>query len=85
MARRYHQINVSGAEVTRNETGVLVYDSAEYSSFSNAYRNSHGNLNTWDSNLLSSPHKAKFFSLLPFQWESNWSPKSFVLRLELFP
>ena len=34
---------------------------------------------------MASPHKAKFFSLIPFQIESKFTAKSFVLKLELFP
>ena len=34
---------------------------------------------------MRSEHKAKFFSLIPFQIESRFAPKHFVLRMELFP
>ena len=35
--------------------------------------------------VLGGPNRAKFFSLLPFQMESRFAQKSFVLRMELFP
>ena len=39
----------------------------------------------FDSSLMRSNHKGKVFSLLPFLVEGAFSPKSYVLRLELFP
>ena len=35
--------------------------------------------------LGSTDHKAKVYSLLPFLVESSFTPKSFVLRLQLYP
>ena len=85
MTRGYHQINRSGAQATQNESPVLVYDSAEFDSFSTASRNASGNVSSWDSQVLGSAHRGKFFSLIPFQIESRFSNKSFVLRMEVFP
>ena len=66
----YHSIANSGVEATQGETPVMVYDSPEFDSFSTASTNSNGVVSSWDSQVMSSPYKAKFFSLLPFQIES---------------
>ena len=66
----YHSIANSGVEATQGETPVMVYDSAEFDSFSTASTNSHGVVSSWDSQVMNSPYKSKFFSLLPFQIES---------------
>ena len=39
----------------------------------------------FDSSMMSSAHRSKFFSLLPFMIESQMTPKQFVLRMELYP
>ena len=84
-SRIYHSIAKSGVQATQGEKSVLVYDSAEFESLSGASKTSNGVVAAWDSQLMASPHKGKFFSLLPFQMESKFTDKSFVLRMELFP
>ena len=69
-ARAYHSVNISGAKATSNQKSVMVYDSPEFESFSQASNSSAGNVASWDSMVMASPHKSKFFSLLPFQMES---------------
>jgi len=49
---------------------VLVYDSTEFSDLSGASGKASGNVKSWDSLVMAGPHKAKFFSLVPFQIES---------------
>ena len=66
----YHSVNVSGAKATENQNSVLVYDSAEFKSFSEASNSARGNTSAWDSQVMASPHRSKFFSLLPFHMES---------------
>ena len=66
----YHSVNVSGARATENQKSVLVYDSAEFKSFSDASNSARGNTASWDSLVMASPHKSKFFGLLPFHMES---------------
>ena len=83
--RTYHQINRSGVQATQNEKPVLVYNSVEFESFNKSSLNAHGNVSSWDSQVLASPYRSKFFGLLPFQIESNFTNKSFVLRMEVFP
>ena len=75
MTRRYHQINVSGANVAENETPVTVYSSPEFESLYQAHASADGNTKVWDANIMNSSHRSKFFSLMPFFWEANWSNK----------
>ena len=35
--------------------------------------------------MLTSEHRSKFFSLMPFFCEAAWTPKNFVLKMEFFP
>ena len=69
-ARAYTSINRSGVAATEGEQPVLVYNSQEYDSFSGASNQASGNVQSWDSLVMGSPHRSKFFSLLPFQIES---------------
>ena len=85
MTRSYHSVSRSGVEATAKELPVMVYDSPEFQSFSSASSNSSGNVSSWDSQVMASPHRSKFFSLLPFQIESKLTAKSYVLRMEVFP
>ena len=62
----------------------MIYDSPEFKTFSQATTGAEGNIGSWDSQVSASPHKGKFFSLIPFHIESKFTPKSFVLRMELF-
>ena len=39
----------------------------------------------FSSSLGSTDHKAKVYSLMPFLIESALTPKSFVLRMQLYP
>ena len=100
---------------------MLVYDSAEFESFSKAQKAANGvavdvkphlplkpfnlvsmteediaeaekaskSMNnmaaTWENQIMASPHKGKFFSLIPFFIESKFTPKSYVLKMEFFP
>ena len=73
--RMYHSIAKSGVQSTQGEKAVMVYDSPEFESFNAAQSNSNGVLQSWDSQIMSSPHKGKFFSLIPFQIESVSSRK----------
>ena len=84
-SRMYHSIANSGVKATEGEKAVTVYNSPEFDSFSGASKSANGHVNSWDSQLMASPHKSKFFSLIPFHIESKFSEKSFVLKLELFP
>ena len=68
--RMYHSIARSGVQATEGEKAVMVYDSPEFESFSGASASSQGIVSSWDAQVMSSPHKNKFFSLLPFQIES---------------
>ena len=68
--RMYHSIAKSGVQATEGQKAVMVYDSPEFESFSGASASSHGIVSSWDSLIMSSPYKKKFFSLLPFQIES---------------
>ena len=81
--RMYHSLAKPGVTATEGEKSVLVYDSPEFQSFSQA--SSGGNVASFDSAIIGSPYKSKFFSLIPFQIESKFTAKSFVLRMELFP
>ena len=69
------------SSVTHNETPVLVYDSPEFKQLSKL---SEGR-NNFENGLSSTDHKAKTFSLLPFLVEAAFTPKSFVLRMQLYP
>ena len=81
----YHSIASSGVKATQGERAITVYSSPEYDSFSGASKSASGHVSSWDSQLMASPHKSKFFSLIPFQIESKFTAKNFVLKLELFP
>ena len=70
VGRAYHSVNRSGVLATKNETPVPVYSSEEFKIFSQSSERAAGNVSSWDSQVMNSPHKAKFFSLLPFQIES---------------
>merc|ERR1719263_2214831 len=85
LRRAYHSVARSGATATEGQTPVVVYDSAEFAGLSGASSSSGGSLASWDGLVMAGPHRAKFFSLLPFQIESRFTAKSFVLRMELFP
>ena len=65
-----------------SETPILVYDSPE---FAQLERISTGRGANFSSSLGSTDHKAKVYSLLPFMIESALTPKSFVLRMQLYP
>ena len=40
---------------------------------------------SFDGNMMSSPHRGKVFSLVPFMIESAFTEKNFVLSMNLFP
>lgn len=40
---------------------------------------------TFQSGVMNTPYKGKFFSLIPFFWESRFTAKSWVLKMEFFP
>ena len=80
-----HSIARTGQEATAGQTPVLVYNSKEYDDLSEISNRAGGDENSWDSLLGSSASSSKVYSLLPFQIESAFTPKKFVLRLELFP
>ena len=69
------------ASVIDNEAPVLVYDSPEFSQLSKVSAG-HGD---FEGGLPSTDHKAKTYSLLPFLIEAAFTPKSFVLRMQLYP
>ena len=71
----------SASSVTQNETPVLVYDSPEFKQLSKI---SEGR-GYFENSLSSTDHKAKTYSLLPFLIEAAFTPKSFVLRMQLYP
>ena len=65
--RTFYSIARSGRQATQGEEPVLVYNSTEYKDF----KGTNGkDVAGFDSVMMSGPHKAKFFSLLPFQVES---------------
>ena len=74
----YHTVATPAANVT--ETPVLVYDSKEYKQLSRI--SGHGG---FAGSLGSTDCKGKAYSLLPFLFEANFTPKSFVLRMQVFP
>ena len=79
LARFSHSIQSPPASLIANETPVLVYQAKE-----------HGDLKEcrgagFDSNLMQSKEKSKFFSLMPFLIESHFTPKNFVLQMQLYP
>ena len=48
-------------------------------------REASRNLSTFSSNIMASPARAKYFSLIPFFIESRLTPKYFVLQMEVYP
>ena len=70
MARGIHSIQQSGVEKTQNETPVLVYQAQEFEGFHSMSTSAAGEISSWDSKLLNSDLKSKFFGLIPFQIES---------------
>ena len=70
------------ASAIASETPVLVYDSKEFKQLSQI---SEGRGSSFEGSLGSTDHKAKTYSLLPFLFESAFTPKSFVLRMQLYP
>ena len=82
--RAYTSISKSGIAAAEAESPVLIYDSPEFNSFSGASAQAGGSLPTWDSQIMASPHKAKFFSLLPFQIESvSYLSSTLTILLEI--
>ena len=41
--------------------------------------------NSFEDGIGASGHSSKVYSLLPFLFESAFTPKSFVLRMQLYP
>ena len=78
--RSYHIVARPAASVVDSETPVLVYDSAEFKSLSRI--SGHGG---FSSAITSTEHSAKTYSLLPFLLEASFTPKNFVLRMQLYP
>ena len=79
--RAYHVVARPAAEAIASETPVLVYDSPEYKQL--AQITSSGS--SFESQLGSTEHVKKVYSLLPFLVEAAFTDKSFVLRMQLFP
>ena len=79
-----HSIARNGQESTAGQAPVLVYTSKEYDDLSKI-SNFAGDENSFGSMLNSNASSSKVYSLLPFQVESAFTAKKFVLRLELFP
>ena len=72
--RLIHSIARSGEVATAGETPILVYDSPEFKAFDEAFKSSNGNEGAFSA-ALSSEYRSKFFSLIPFFWESNFTYK----------
>lgn len=70
------------ADAIENEEPVLVYDSQEFRSLNNATE-SRGV--AFEDGIGSSGHSSKVYSLVPFLFEAAFTPKSYVLRMQLFP
>ena len=81
MRRQYHIVAKPATSAIANEEPVLVYDSPEYKQLA---RISEGR-SDFAGNLGNTDHKGKVYSLLPFLVESKFTPKSFVLRMQLYP
>ena len=81
MLRKYHVVARPAASVIDSETPVLVYDSNEFKQLAKI---SEGRAN-FEGNLGSTDHKSKVYSLLPFLIEGAFTPKNFVLRMQLYP
>ena len=64
--RFVHTVARSGAEATKGQEPVVVYDSKEFEDFSGCTANSGGDALTWDYYLSQSSMKSKFYSLVPF-------------------
>ena len=79
-ARCYHTIQRAASASIGAEKPVVVYEALEHASFKTAHE-SHD----WNSNIMASEHKAKFFSLLPFFFEANVTRKHLVIKLEVYP
>ena len=79
--RHYHVVSRAGAQVAAEEEPVLVYDSKEFSALSQA----SSSRAAFDSVIGASGHSSKVYSLLPFLVEARFTPKSFVLRMQLYP
>ena len=77
-SRMYHTVASPAANAT--ETPVLVYDSKEYKSLERI-----SGRGGFAGQIGSTDAKAKTYSLLPFLFEATFTPKSFVLRMQLYP
>ncbi len=74
-----HVVASSPSQSIGDEKPVPVYTASEFDDFKAI--SGEG----FTSAVCSSPVKGKFFSLLPFQMESRFYAKHFVLKMELFP
>ena len=82
MARGIHSVSQSGSEITEHEKSVLVYEAPEFEGFNSLSSGADGDANSWDSKVLSSDLKGKYFGLLPFQMESV---SNFVAHFTFYP
>lgn len=80
MQRSYHIVARPAASAIESESPVLVYDSAEFKSLSQI-----SGRGAFAGSITSTEHSAKTYSLLPFLFEASFTPKSFVLRMQLYP
>lgn len=83
--RLVHSIARSGQEATTNETPIVVYDSPECLAFEKAWQDANGDAAKFDTNIAASGFKPKYCSLFPFFFESKFTKKSFIIKMELFP
>lgn len=79
LQRCYHSVHTPAATLIGSESPVLVYEAKEHKELKSASGD------RWDSKLMSSGHVSKFFSLVPFFVEANFTAKQFVLQMEFFP
>ena len=78
--RSYHSVSTAASKALATETPVTVYQGADYATYQRA-NESHD----FASNVMASPHKGKFFSLLPFWIEAAFTPKFYIVKMELYP
>lgn len=80
--RAYHIVGRPAASVVDEEAPVLVYDSNEFHGLNEA---TEARGRAFEDGISGSGHSSKVYSLLPFLIEARFTPKSFVLRMQLYP
>ena len=77
--RSVHVIGRPASSLVYGETPITVYEGKEYKGLKEI------SPQYWDSTLTQTEHSSKVFSLVPFFFESRFTNKSFVLKMEVYP